>query len=66
VFEVEGAEMESGMERRMIEELLKKYGFGSWVKPEEVWRGRDFSKFRETTEEYSATTRLANVIPSTD
>ena len=27
-----------------VQELLRKYGFGSWTKPEEVWRGRNISK----------------------
>ena len=27
-----------------VQELLRKYGFGSWTKPEEVWRGRNISR----------------------
>ena len=43
--EVAGLVQESGMERSTIEELLRKYGFGSWTKPEEVWRGRDVARY---------------------
>ena len=28
----------------IVQELLRKYGFGSWTKPEEVWRGRNISR----------------------
>jgi hypothetical protein len=38
------------MERSMIEELLKKYGFGQWTKPEEVWKGRNISRLSEIPE----------------
>ena len=43
--ELEGLQMESGMEKSMIEELLRKYGFGSWTKPEEVWKGRQIGHY---------------------
>ena len=43
--EMEGLQQESGMEKTMIEELLRKYGFGTWTKPEEVWRGRNISHY---------------------
>ena len=43
--ELEGLQMESGMEKSMIEELLRKYGFGSWTKPEEVWKGRSIGHY---------------------
>jgi len=42
--EVTALQNEGGMERSKIEELLRKYGFGSWTRPEEVWRGRNISR----------------------
>merc|ERR1712173_526801 len=42
--EVTALQNEGGTERSKIEELLRKYGFGSWTKPEEVWRGRNISR----------------------
>merc|ERR1712109_368509 len=41
--EVTALQNEGGMEISKIEELLRKYGFGIWTKPEEVWRGRNIS-----------------------
>ena len=32
------------MTMRIVQELLKKYGFGRWTKPEEVWKGRNISR----------------------
>jgi hypothetical protein len=29
---------------------LKKYGFGHWTKPEEVWKGRNISRLSEIPE----------------
>lgn len=52
--EVEELVQESGLERTTIEELLRKYGFGSWTQPEEVWRGRGVATY--------STTRVANDI----
>lgn len=43
--EVEELVQESGLERTTIEELLRKYGFGSWTQPEEVWRGRGVATY---------------------
>jgi len=48
--EVTALQNEGGMERSKIEELLRKYGFGSWTKPEEVWRGRNISRVSEIPE----------------
>jgi len=48
--EVTALQQEGGMERSMIEELLKKYGFGQWTKPEEVWKGRNISRHSEIPE----------------
>jgi len=48
--EVTALQNEGGMERSKIEELLRKYGFGSWTKPEEVWRGRNISRGSEIPE----------------
>merc|ERR1711974_577827 len=48
--EIEALQQEGGMERSMIEELLKKYGFGRWTKPEEVWKGRNISRLSEIPE----------------
>jgi len=61
--ELEGLQMESGMEKSMIEELLRKYGFGSWTKPEEVWKGRQIGHYSSSSSEYLlASTRMANDI----
>merc|ERR1712130_1019759 len=48
--EIRALQQEGGMERSMIEELLKKYGFGQWTKPEEVWKGRNISRHSEIPE----------------
>ena len=32
------------MKMTIVQELLKKYGFGRWTKPEEVWKGRNISR----------------------
>ena len=32
------------MTMTIVQELLKKYGFGRWTKPEEVWKGRNISR----------------------
>merc|ERR1712037_164416 len=48
--EITALQQEGGMERSMIEELLKKYGFGRWTKPEEVWKGRNISRLSEIPE----------------
>ena len=32
------------MKIMIVQELLKKYGFGRWTKPEEVWKGRNISR----------------------
>ena len=32
------------MKMMIVQELLKKYGFGRWTKPEEVWKGRNISR----------------------
>jgi len=48
--EITALQQEGGMERSMIEELLKKYGFGQWTKPEEVWKGRNISRLSEIPE----------------
>merc|ERR1712012_367280 len=48
--EVTPLQNEGGIERSKIEELLRKYGFGSWTKPEEVWRGRNISRVSEIPE----------------
>jgi len=48
--EVTALQNEGGMEGSKIEELLRKYGFGSWTKPEEVWRGRNISRVSEIPE----------------
>lgn len=48
--EITALQQEGGLERSMIEELLKKYGFGRWTKPEEVWKGRNISRLSEIPE----------------
>ena len=36
--------IEMMMTMTIVQELLKKYGFGRWTKPEEVWKGRNISR----------------------